>query len=107
MTDLDGYASQKIESLRAQAGLLLPRNGRCFEHSSLLAKETLHVSGSQVAVRATGKKTGELLFHVGSRAERVAQKEKGFLLRIQVLALESEQTIRWKDTASFPLLLLI
>lgn len=53
------------------------------------------------------KKTGELLFHVGRRAERVAQKEKSFLLRIQVLALESEETIRWKDTASFPLLLLI
>lgn len=62
LTDLDGYASQKIESLRAQAGLLLPRNGRCFEHSPLLAKETLHVSGSQVAVRATGKKNRRITF---------------------------------------------
>lgn len=76
LTDLDGYASQKIESLRAQAGLLLPRNGRCFEHSPLLAKETLHVSGSQVAVRPTGKKKQANYFSTSGVELSVSRRKK-------------------------------
>ena len=110
MTDLDGYASQKIESLRAQAGLLLPRNGRRLQAFAVARKRdpprqrfpSRGPGHRQKKKRKREEKHANYFFHIGiqaARGSRGKQKRKKKVSFSECvfnpLVFESERTITW------------